>query len=93
LFISNPSNYEFLSIYGYATYSRDRQKIDELWNDIAKAWFPEGKDDPGHSHQVRTRARAYWDTKNGKLVSLIKIAASAIAGKTFEEGVEGRISM
>lgn len=94
LFISNPSNYEFLSIYGYATYSRDRQKIDELWNDIAKAWFPEGKDDPRLTAiKFEPEQGAYWDTKNGKLVSLIKIAASALTGKTLEEGVEGKITM
>jgi general stress protein 26 len=66
LFISNPSNYEFLSIYGYATYSRDRQKIDELWNDIAKAWFPKERTIPGHSHQVRTRARSILGHKKWK---------------------------
>jgi general stress protein 26 len=40
LFISNTSNYEFLSVYGTATISRDREKIEEFWSDIAKAWFP-----------------------------------------------------
>ena len=90
LFISNPSNYEFLSIFGYATYSRDRQKIDELWNDIAKAWFPEGKDDPRITViKFEPEQGFYWDTKSGKLVSLIKIAASALTGRTFQEGVEG----
>jgi hypothetical protein len=35
----------------------------------------------------------YWDTKDGKLVSILKIAASAISGKTLQEGVEGNISV
>ena len=94
LFISNPSNYEFLSLFGYANFYRDQQKIDELWNDIAKAWFPDGKDDPRITLiKFEPEQGFYWDTKSGKLVSLIKIAASAIAGKTFQEGVEGKISM
>ncbi|WP_276372824.1 pyridoxamine 5'-phosphate oxidase family protein [Chryseolinea sp. H1M3-3] len=94
LFISNTSNYEFLSVYGKASISRDRQKIDELWSDIAKAWFPEGKDDPRVTViKVTPEQGFYWDTKDGKLVSLIKIAASAVVGKTFEEGVEGTISV
>ncbi len=94
LFISNTSNYEFLSAYGKASISRDRQKIDELWSDIAKAWFPEGKDDPRVTViKVMPEQGFYWDTKDGKLVSLIKIAASAIAGKTIEEGVEGTLSV
>jgi general stress protein 26 len=94
LFISNSSNYEFLSVYGKATISRDQQKIDEFWNDIMKAWFPEGKDDPNiRVIKVTPEEGFYWDTKDGKLVSMIKIAASAVSGKTLQEGVEGTISV
>lgn len=94
LFISNRSNYEFLSVYGHATVTRDREKIDELWSEIAKAWFPEGKDDP-HLTVIKVTPEEgfYWDTKDGKLVSMIKIAASAVTGKTMVEGVEGTISV
>lgn len=94
LFISNTSNYEFLSVYGKASITRDRDKIDKYWSDIAKAWFPKGKDDPRVTViKVTPEEGFYWDTKDGKLVSLIKIAASAISGKTLQEGVEGNISV
>ena len=94
LFISNTSNYEFLSVYGKASISRDREKIDQYWNDIAKAWFSEGKDDPRVTIiKVIPEEGFYWDTKDGKLVSMIKILASAVSGKTLEEGVEGTISV
>ena len=94
LFISNPSNYEFLSLYGKATISRDQQKIDEFWNDILKAWFPGGKDDPKITViKVTPEEGFYWDTKDGKLVSMIKILASAVSGKTLQEGVEGKITI
>ncbi len=33
----------------------------------------------------------YWDTKNGKVISLIKLAASAIAGRTMDGRVEGKL--
>lgn len=94
LFISNTSNYEFLSIYGKATITKDKAKIDELWSDIAKAWFPDGKDDPRVTViKVSPEEGFYWDTKDGKLVSMIKILASAVTGKTMQEGVEGTISV
>jgi general stress protein 26 len=94
LFLVNPSNYEFLSLYGNATISRDQQKIDEFWNDILKAWFPEGKDDPNITViKVTPEEGFYWDTKDGKLVSMIKILASAVSGRTLQEGVEGTISV
>jgi general stress protein 26 len=94
LFFSNTSNYEFLSVYGKATILRDRQKIEELWSDIAKAWVPEGKDDPRVTViKVTPEEGFYWDTKDGKLVSMVKILTSAVTGKTLEEGVEGSISV
>lgn len=93
LFFINTSDYEFLSLYGKATISRDKQKIDEFWSDIANAWF-EGKDDPRVTViKVTPEEGFYWDTKNGKLVSMIKILASAVSGKTLQEGVEGTISV
>lgn len=94
LFFLNTGKYEFLSLYGKATITRDRAKIDELWTDIAKAWFEGGKDDPRVTViKVTPEEGYYWDTKDGKLVSLLKIAASAITGKTLVEGVEGTIAV
>jgi len=93
LFFLNTSDYEFLSVYGKASITRDKQKIDELWSDIAKAWF-DGKEDPRVTVlKVTPEEGFYWDTKNGKLVSMIKILASAVTGKTLEEGVEGTIAV
>jgi general stress protein 26 len=94
LYICNTKNYEFLSVYGHATISRDKDKINEFWSDIHKAWFPEGKDDPRITIiKVTPEEGFYWDTKDGKLVSLLKIVASAVVGKTLIEGVEGNISV
>jgi general stress protein 26 len=73
--------------------TRDKQKIDELWSDVAKAWF-EGKDDPQLTVvKVTPEEGFYWDTKSGKLVSMIKILASAVSNKTLQEGVEGTIAV
>lgn len=94
LFFVNTSDYEFLSVYGKASITRDKQKIEELWTDIAKAWFEDGKEDPRVTViKVTPEEGFYWDTKNGKLVSMIKILASAVTGKTLEEGVEGTIAV
>jgi len=94
LFFLNTAKYEFLSVYGEASITRDRAKIDELWTDIAKAWFEQGKDDPRVTViKVAPIEGYYWDTKDGKLISLLKIAASAVTGKTLQEGVEGTIAV
>jgi general stress protein 26 len=94
LFFTNQSDAEFLSVYGSATISTDRKKIDELWSPMVKAWFPEGKDDPRITIiKVTPENGFYWDTKNGKAISLIKIATAAVTGKTMDGGVEGELSV
>ena len=94
LFFSNTGDSEYLTVFGEATISEDKKKIEELWTPIAKAWFTEGKDDPRISViKVTPKDAFYWDTKSGKMISMIKIAASVLAGKTMDNGVEGSLSV
>lgn len=94
LFYSNQSSYEYLSISGTAEIIFDKKLIDEMWSSIAKAWFTEGKDDPAISLvKVTPEEGYYWDTKNNKMISLIKIAAAAVTGKTMDGGVEGKLNI
>lgn len=94
LFFSNKNDYEFLTIYGDAVIIVDREKAESLWTPIAKTWFHEGAGDPELTLIcVRPLEAYYWDTKSNKIVSLLKIAAGAILGKTLDNGVEGKIKM
>ena len=94
LIYAKGSDSHFLSISGRAMIIDDRQKIDELWKPIVKAWFPEGKDDPDlRLIKVIPDEAYYWDTVHGKVVSLLKIATSVVTGKTMDDGVEGKISL
>ena len=94
LFFGNKDASEFLSIYGEAEIFTDRHSIEEVWSPIAKIWFQEGKDDPEVSViKVKPHDAYYWDTKSNKAVSLIKMAASLVAGVTMDDGVEGRLKV
>ena len=95
LFYSQTSKYEYLSVFGKAEIVNDRSKIAELWTPMAKTWFKEGKDDPNISLiKVTPEEAYYWDTKNNKMVSLIKFAMGAM-GITLKDdgGVEGRLKV
>lgn len=82
----------YLSLNGTARIFYDRNLIGDLWTPIAKAWFTEGKDDPEITViKVSPDEGHYWDTRNGKLVSMIKIAAAAIMGNEMDGGVDGNI--
>lgn len=94
LIYAKGSDSHFLTISGKAEIIKDRQKVDELWNSLVKAWFPGGKDDPDISLiKIIPYEAYYWDTVHGKMVSLLKIATSAVSGKTMDDGVEGELKI
>jgi general stress protein 26 len=94
LFVANASDSEYLSLYGMATISVDKKKIDEIWTPLARAWFTEGKDDPRITAiKVTPEEGFYWDTKSGRLISTFKMIASAITGKTADVGVRGELEV
>ena len=93
LFYANHSNSEFLSIYGNATIIKDENRAKELWSPFAKTWFNKGYDDPELTLlKIEPEEGYYWDTKDGKVVSLIKIVAGAVTGNEMNLGVEGTIN-
>lgn len=91
LLFMNNSDAEYLSVFGEATIYKDRHTIEEKWSSMANAWF-DGKDDPNVSIiRVTPTETYYWDTKAGKLVSLLSFAAAAISGGKTDnsDGVKG----
>ena len=94
LIYSKFSDAHFLTITGKAEIVHDQKKKDELWNSIAKSWFPGGKDDPNLSLvKVMPDTAHYWDTINGKMITFLKMATSAVTGKSSEIGVEGKLKV
>jgi general stress protein 26 len=94
LFFANTGNSEYMSVYGHAMISKDQRRIEELWNPMVKAWFKGGKDDPTLTLiRVIPDEVYYWDTKNSKMVSMLKILTSMVSGKTMDDGVEGYLKV
>ncbi len=93
LFQGSPHS-DFLSINGRAEISRDKNKIDELWNGIMKTWFTEGKDDSRITViKVTPTDGYYWDTKHGEAIAFAKTIIGAISGKTLDDSIEGKIKV
>ena len=94
LIFSKPSSTQFLSLYGKARIFRDQEKIKDLWTPIANAWFEEGKNDPDITVlKVSPSEAYYWDTPNGKMITLLKIATAAVTGKTMDTGEQGKMDI
>jgi general stress protein 26 len=94
MYMDNSSNH-YLSLSGQSSIVEDKVKLEALWTPIAKAWFEEGVDDPRISLiKVKPKTGHYWDTKNGKLVSMLKIAAAVVTGKEgMDDGIEGDLKI
>lgn len=94
LLFQKPSSMEFLELQGNAEISQNKEMIHELWDSIAKNWFPKGKDDPRISViKFNPQAGHYWGTKSGAGLAGVKMLFGMITGKPMDVGVEGELKI
>jgi general stress protein 26 len=93
LLFQGSSYSDFMTLYGTAEISRDKQKIRELWDPMMKTWFTGGEDDPRITVIcVRPQQGYYWDTKHSMAVAVVKRAYGAAVGETYDDSIEGKIA-
>ena len=94
---ANPDKQKYVSVSGTAQLVRDRQKIQELWNPLLKAWFPQGLDDSNLALlKVSVDKAEYWDSPSSQVVRLLGFAKAVVTGKPISnpgehEKIEGSI--
>lgn len=73
---------KFVSISGIATAVQDRRKVDKIWNEAWRHWFPDGKDDPSLLLlRVDGRTGEYWDNSGSSGIKyLIEAGKAYLAG-------------
>jgi hypothetical protein len=77
-------------ISGTASVIQDRAKIDEIWNERYKVWFPNGKDDPSIALiHVRGKEAQYWDQSGASKLKYLYEAVHAYATGTKPRLKEG----
>jgi general stress protein 26 len=84
------SDRTWVSVAGRAGLDRDEQLLDDLWNPMVEAFFPDGRD-----HAVVLRAEAdrweYW-TAPGKLRQLVEIGSSRLTDSPPDLGDSGTVT-
>lgn len=91
---SHVGDYNFVSVSGKATISKDQARIDKYWNKMMDAWFEKGKEDPRiRILKVETSDAHYWDNKSNKLITFFKVATNAITGSNMDIGREGTLDL
>ena len=83
---------KYVAISGSAEEVSDPAKINELWGDFLKTWFPNGKSDPSLTLlKVTTHAGEYWDRPGGKMMLLFEIAKGALTGEADKSGRDEKL--
>ena len=91
---ANPGKNTYISVSGRANLVRDRAKMEELWNPVYKAWFPDGLDDPNLALlRVEPTQAEYWDAPNGKVVQALGFAKALLTGQPFQGGENEKLNL
>ncbi len=87
-------NHAYISISGRAQVNRDQAKVDELWNPMYKAWFPEGKDDPSiRVLRVDADFAEYWEAPSNAIVRNYQILKAAVTGGQTKVGEHQKLPL
>ncbi|TWU27658.1 pyridoxamine 5'-phosphate oxidase family protein [Bythopirellula polymerisocia] len=93
LIYSNTGAMQFMNVFGQTTISTDKVILRELYSSTDDAWF-EGVDDPNLTAlKVEPSDVFYWDPKNNKLVTLLKIGVAAFTGDEPDVLDQGEIKI
>lgn len=91
---AEPGNNRYVSVSGHATLSKDRAKIEELWNPAHKAWFPEGLDDPHLALlKVEVNEAEYWDSPSSTLVQIVGFVKAMATGTEMDYGENKKLQL
>jgi general stress protein 26 len=87
LSFADPQNQHYVSISGRARLVRDRNKINELWREQFKMWFPEGKEDPNLALlRVKIEKAEYWDSPSSPISYALNFVETLITGQEADQG-------
>lgn len=77
----------FVSMSGRGQIHMDRTRIAQLWTPLVRPWFPDGVES---EHLALLKfvpdAAEYWDAPHSKMIRMVALAASVIAGKPIALG-------
>lgn len=91
---ASPEDQRYVSVSGSAEVLRDRQKIEELWNPLYRAYFPKGLDDPDLILlKVRVSEAEYWDAPSSRMVQIVGFVKGIVTGERSPIGEHGKLDV
>lgn len=87
-----PERQSYVSVTGFAYLVEDQQRINDLWNPIFRAWFPEGPQDESVSLiKVVPTVAEYWEGTSSKIKQLYYAGKAILTGEKYVEGEHGKV--
>jgi general stress protein 26 len=82
---AEPKDTRYVSVSGSAEIVDDKAKMQELWSDIYRAWFPQGLDDPDLClMKVEVSFAEFWDVPSGKMVQVFGFLKALATGERLK---------
>ena len=82
----------YVSISGHGELVTDRARIESLWSNFARPWFPDGDESTNLGLLKFTpHVAEYWDAPNSKIVRMFATAISIAAAKPIGMGEHGNL--
>ena len=95
--VTMQSSRKFATLSGECRVIDDRAKIEELWSEAWKVWFPEGKSDPSITLlKIQPQRGEYWDNSGvAGIKYLIKAGKAYLQGERAEtdESINASVSL
>jgi general stress protein 26 len=84
---SEPKSQNYVSIAGQAEIVRDPRKVEELWSEGIRTWFPKGPSDPAICLiHVAIESAEYWDAPSSAWVYAYGYAKARLTGHAPHPG-------
>ncbi|MGH9943093.1 MAG: pyridoxamine 5'-phosphate oxidase family protein [Pyrinomonadaceae bacterium] len=91
---ARPDDQRYVSVSGKARLVRERARLEEFWNPVFKAWFPEGLDDPDLALLCVTVEQAeYWDSPSSAVAHAIGFVKAVATGQTYQPGENEKLNL
>jgi general stress protein 26 len=89
-----PADNLYVSITGTAALSNDSVKINELWSEMFKAWFPKGQTDPDLT-LIRVEAShiEYWDAPDSIMAQFLSVVKATLKGNPYAVGENKNVDL
>jgi general stress protein 26 len=92
LSFADPGSQTYVSLTGKASISNDRDRIKDLFSTPAKAWWDSADDPNIRVLKITPDDAEFWESP-GKVVSYVKMAAAAMAGRRPDMGDNRKVAM